>query len=117
MARTRTRKRPPAPMRPSRSAPPPTQSSARPYIVGGRRVDGPADWRWRTFPVFFVFSLTLFLGSALCTFFASRGWYAMTALLTLIAAVPVAFALAHLVTLRYIAPHAPNQQPEDEQRV
>jgi hypothetical protein len=89
-------------------------SSARPYIVAGSRVDGPEDWRWKTFPVFFVFAATLFLASALCTFFAVQRWYAMTALLTLLAAIPLALALAHLVTLRYVAPHAPRHSAEDE---
>lgn len=84
------------------------------YIVAGSRVDGPADWRWKTFPVFFIFSVTLFLTSALCTFFASRGWYLMTALLTVLAAIPLAVALAHLVTLRYVAPHAPRSPAEEE---
>ena len=113
MARTRSRKR-----RPNDARQPPaatrTNGSQQRYIVAGSRVDGPADWRWKTFPVFFVFAVTLFLASALCTFFASRGWYLMTALLTLLAAIPLAMALAHLVTLRYIAQRAPHPHAEED---
>ena len=114
MARTRARKRRPPQPRPAATTPAAPAAPVQRYIVAGSRVDGPRDWRWKTFPVYFIFAATLFCTSALCTFFASKGWYLMTALLTLLAAIAMAVALAHLVTLRYIAPHAPGPTLDDE---
>jgi hypothetical protein len=105
--RQRARHRKPERARNAASVAAPLPARRPVYIVGGSRVDGPRDWRWKTFPVFFVAAVTLFLSSVLSAWFASEGWLRMTALFTVIAAVPVAIALAHLVTLRYFAPHAP----------
>lgn len=117
MARQRSHRRKSERTRPPTPATAPASAPARRpvYVVGGSRVDGPRDWRWKTFPVFFVASLTLFLASVLGAWFASEGWLRMSALLTIVAAIPLALALAHLVTLRYLAPHAPlPPRPEEK---
>lgn len=83
-------------------------------MLNGRPVSRPEEWRWRTFPVFFAFSATFFLTAVLCALLGGKVSLALLTLVAIVAAVPLAFALAHLVTVRFIAPHAPTPQRRDE---
>lgn len=72
------------------------------------------EWDWHTFPVFFTFSATFFLTAVLC---ALLGDYVSRTLLTvvvIVAALPMALALAHFVTVRFIAQHAPPPRPREQ---
>jgi len=111
VARPRTRRR--RTVRPSAAPITPSTSSngRRPIVIAGRRYASAYEWRWRTFPVFFTFAATLFATAGLCTLLAAHHLFALIALLTILAAIPLALALAHLITVRYVALHAPH--PED----
>jgi hypothetical protein len=85
-----------------------TSNGRRPIIIAGRRYANAYEWRWRTFPVFFTFAATLFATAGICTLLATHHLFALIALLTILAAIPLALALAHLITVRYIALHAPH---------
>jgi hypothetical protein len=69
--------------------------------LGGRRVAAPRDWRWRTFPVFFTFSATLFLTALVVELGRNT---AVGPLVLILGAIPLSAALAHLVVARFIAP-------------
>ncbi len=78
--------------------------------LAGRRIASARDWRWRTFPVFFTFSTTLFVAVALQSI--GLGFW-----LLLIGAVCFAAALSHLVSVRFIGPRlkppVERRRPED----
>ncbi|KAA0230051.1 hypothetical protein EDM76_11640 [bacterium] len=56
---TSTRKRP---RRDRAEAPPAPASQGVAPVQAGRALKPPPEWRWRTFPVYFAFSLALFVG-------------------------------------------------------
>ena len=70
-------------------------------IRAGRPVAPARSWRWRTFPVFFAASLTGFLTALLAQVLERSG---NLALLALVAALPLAAGLSHLVSVFFLAP-------------
>jgi hypothetical protein len=83
------------------------QPAATGYNIAGRRVASATEWRWRTFPVFFTFALTLFLTATLMEIFAGTGlgW-----LIAFAGTLCTAAALANLVVVRFIAPRVGPRQ-------
>ncbi len=97
MPRDRRRNR----RRGSSPAAPPAQTAAPSAGPSGRRAAEVPAWRWRTFPVFFTFSLTLFVTATAVQIFSGTGvgW-----LIVFLGALFAAAALSHFVVRRFIAP-------------
>lgn len=91
----------------SGSASPEEQPAASGYNLAGRRVATAPEWRWRTFPVFFTFSITLFLTAFLVEIFAGTGLGWLIAFAGVLCS---SAALAHLVVARFIAPRVGPRQ-------
>ncbi len=66
-------------------------------MLAGRRVSPARDWRWRTFPVFFTFAVTVFASAVL-------GTIGFATLLLLVGIVALAAGMAHLVSIVLVAP-------------
>lgn len=96
--------------RPRGSAPPAqsAQSAGAGLNLAGRRVSTANEWRWRTFPVFFTFALTLFLTASLVEVFSGTG---VGFLIVIAGCLFAAAALAHLVVARFIAPRVGPRRP------
>jgi hypothetical protein len=94
-----------------RGSPRPPSPTAQAVLPGGptlagRRIAPAREWRWRTFPVYFTFSATLFVA----TFLAQLS-VTLTNLLWIVGALLFAGALSHLVTVLIIAPRM--RRPRD----
>lgn len=98
--------------RPVVAAPPASVGAPGPTLVG-KPVARMREWRWRTFPVFFTFSVTLFVSSVLTALLLRQPGLN---LIEVIGALLTAWALAHLITVRLFENRFPEEGPPDERR-
>jgi len=91
---------------------PAAEAAARGPTLVGKPVARPREWRWRTFPVFCTFAVTLFVSSVLTALLLREPGFN---LIEVVGALLTAWALAHLVSVRLFENRFP-EQPREERR-
>lgn len=89
---------------------PAAEAAARGPTLAGKRVARPREWRWRTFPVFCTFAVTVFVSSVLTALLLREPGLN---LIEIVGALLTAWALAHLISVRLFENRFPERPRED----
>ncbi|HLZ72942.1 MAG TPA: hypothetical protein VKV26_23810 [Dehalococcoidia bacterium] len=88
---------------------PPPATAARGPTLAGRTVARQREWRWRTFPVFFTFAVTLFVSSILSALLLRQPGLNI---IEIAGALALAIGLSHLISVRLFESRFPARRDE-----
>ncbi len=91
---------------------PAVEAAVRGPTLAGKPVARQREWRWRTFPVFCTFAVTLFVTSLLTSLLLRQPGLNP---LEVLGAAATAWALAHLISVRLFENRFP-ERPREEHR-